>query len=185
MGSRARYRMDRVTLERGERREATWTFAGEAVAGTEQSYTVIDGNFPSRNVWEFIVRTPSARGERVEVRPRATPNLKVWAELPDRSLTFSRATLGAARGKWYCPVALADPTGERSRDVVRGDQRPLLPAWFDDVQGRMRLKQNVRTTRGTDGNTLVVLIAPDDHAAMIRLFFAMKVWVLKEAVVLA
>lgn len=185
MGSRARYRMDRITLERGERREATWTFAGEAMAGTEQSYTVVDGNFPSRNVWEFVVRTPSGRGERVEVRPRATPNLKVWAELPDRSLTFARATLGSARGKWYCPVALADPTGERSRDVIRGDQRDQLPSWFDAVQGRMRLKQNVRTTRGTDGNTLVVLVAAEDHEAMIRLFFAMKVWVLKEGITIA
>lgn len=184
MGSRTRYRMDRVTLEPGEQREATWTFAGEAVTGTEQTYTVIDGNFPSRNVWEFIVRTPGARGERVEVRPRATPALKVWAELPDRSLTFVRATRGAARGKWYCPVALADPTGERSRDLVRGDERHLLPAWFDSVQGRMRIKENVRSTRGTDGNTLVVLIGAGDHAAMIRLFFAMKVWVLKEGITL-
>jgi hypothetical protein len=146
---------------------------------------VIDGNFPSRNLWEFVVRIPKERGERVEVRPRATPNVKVWAELPDRSLTFARATRGSARGKWYCPVALADPTGRRSRDVVRGDQRQLLPAWFESVQGQMRLKENVRTTRGTDGNTLVVLIAPNDHAAMIRLFFAMKVWVLKEGFTLS
>jgi hypothetical protein len=172
--------MDRVTLEAGEQREATWTFAGEAVAGTEQSYTVIDGNFPTRNVWEFIVRTPGARGERVEVRPRATPKVKVWAELPDRSLTFVRATKGASRGKWYCPVALADPTGERSRDLVRGDERDRLPSWFESVQGRMRIKENVRTTRGTDGNSLVVLVTAGDHEGMIRLFFAMKVWVLKE-----
>ena len=185
MGSRMRYRMDRVTLEPGEQRGASWTFAGEALSGTEQSYTVVDGNFPARNVWTYVIRTPAGRGERVEVRPRATPNLKVWAELPDRSLTFMRATLGAARGKWYCPVALADPTGERSRDVVRSDERHLLPAWFESVQGRMRTKQSVRTTRGTDGNTLVVLVSAGDHEAMIRLFFAMKVWVLKEAIVLA
>lgn len=182
MGSRMRYRMDRVVLERGEQRAATWTFAGEAVTGVEQSYTVTDGNFPRQNRWEFVIRIPKGRGERVEVRPRSTPNLKVWAELPDRSLTFTPATKGGARGKWYCPVALADPTGERSRDLVRGDERHLLPSWFDSLQGRMRLKQNVRTTRGTDGNILVVLIAPDDHAAMIRLFFAMKVWVLKERI---
>jgi hypothetical protein len=44
----------------------------------------------------------------------------------------------------------------------------------------MRLKHNVRQTRGTDGNSLVVLVSSEDHAAMIRLFFAMKVWVMKE-----
>jgi hypothetical protein len=172
--------MDRVTVEEGEQRPATWTFAGEAVSGTEHSYAVIDGNFDGRNFWEFIVRVPQERSGRVEVRPRTTPGQRVWAELPDRSLTFARATLGDARGKWYCPVALADPTGERSRDVVRGDERGRLPAWFDPVQGRMRLKRNVRQTRGTDGESLVVLIPSDDHAGMIRLFFATKVWVMKE-----
>jgi len=49
----------------------------------------------------------------------------------------------------------------------------------------MRLKQNVRPTRGTDGYSLVVLVPAGDHAAMIRLFFATKVWVLKERVSLA
>jgi hypothetical protein len=180
MAPRKRYRMDRVTVEEGEQRAATWTFAGDAVSGTEHTYAVIDGNFDGRNLWEFIVRVPGNRNGRVEVRPRTTPGPKVWAELPDRSLTFTRATLGDARGKWYCPVALADPTGERSRDIVRGDQRSQLPAWFDPVQGRMRLKKNVRQTRGTDGESLVVLIPSDDHVAMIRLFFATKVWVMKE-----
>jgi hypothetical protein len=49
----------------------------------------------------------------------------------------------------------------------------------------MRLKQNVRPTRGTDGDALVVLVSAGDHAAMIRLFFATKVWVLKERVTLS
>ena len=175
-----RYRLDKVTVEPGEQRAATWTFAGEAVSGTEYSHSVIDGNFDGRNLWEFIVRVPKARNQRIEVRPRTTPGQKVWAELPDRSLTFAKATLGDARGKWYCPVALADPTGRRSRDLVRGDERSRLPKWFDTLHGRMRLKHNVRQTRGTDGDSLVVLVASEDHGAMIRLFFAMKVWVMKE-----
>ena len=49
----------------------------------------------------------------------------------------------------------------------------------------MRLKQNIRPTRGTDGQALVVLVPARDHAAMIRLFFATKVWVLKEGIRLA
>jgi hypothetical protein len=185
MASRKRYQLDLVTVEPGDSRPATWTFAGDAVSGTEQSYLVIDGNFPSRNIWDFMVRVPSTRGQRLEVRPRTTPNVKVWAELTDRSLTFARATKGAARGRWYCPVALADPTGARSRDIIRGDQRHKLPKWFDALQGRMRLKQNVRPTKGTDGESLVVLVQADDHAAMIRLFFATKVWVLKERITVA
>ena len=185
MASRKRYQLNRVTVEPHDSRPATWTFAGDAVTGVEQGYWVTDGNFPTRNTWEFMVRIPKARSQRLEVRPRTTPNVKVWAELTDRSLTFALATKGEARGRRYCPVALADPTGERSRDVVRGDERDRLPAWFDSVAGRMRLKQNVRPTRGTDGQSLVVLVAADDHAMMIRLFFATKVWVLKERISLA
>jgi hypothetical protein len=185
MAPRKRYRLDRVTVEPGEQRAATWTFGGTPVSGTEQAYTVVDGNFPSRNLWDFVVRLPKERHGRIEVRPRVTPNVQVWAELPDRSITFSRATKGEARGKWYCQVALADPTGARSRDIVRGDERGALPAWFDALRSRMRVKQNVKTTRGTDGEALVVLVSAGDHAAMIRLFFATKVWVLKERITLA
>jgi hypothetical protein len=178
--ARKPYHLEKVLVAGGERRPATWTFAGTPVAGTEQTYTVTDTNFRTQNQWEFIVRLPRSAGDRIEVRPRTTPAVKVWAELPDRSLTFMRATRGPARGKRYCQVALADVTGERSRDVVRADQRHALPRWFTPLQGRMRAKQLVRPTRGTDGESLVVLVPPDDHAFMIRLFFAMKVWVLKE-----
>lgn len=184
MARRTRYRLDRVNVEPGEKRASTWTFGGQAISGTEQTYAVRDDNFPSRNEWEFVVRTPSGRDGRVEVRPRATPNVKVWAELTDRSLTFLRATMGEARGKWYCKVALADPTGERSRDVVRRDEREELPPWFDSLKNRMRTKERVRTTKGNDGGDLVILVQPNDHETMIRLFFAMKVWVLKERIAL-
>ena len=185
MASRKRYQLDRVAVKAGESRAATWTFAGEAVSGTEQSYAVTDGNFANRNEWEFVVRVPKVKGQRLEVRPRTTPNLKVWAELTDRSLTFARATKGEARGRWYCQVALADPSGARTKDVVRGEERNDLPAWFDALRGRMRLKQNVRPTKGTDGQALVVLVTAADYRAMIRLFFAMKVWILKERISLA
>jgi hypothetical protein len=172
--------LEKVTVTAGEQRPSTWTFGGKAMAGLEQTYTVRDANFTSRNEWEFIIRWPRERDGRIEVRPRSSPNVKVWAELPDRSLTFSRATIGAARGKWYCQVALADPTGLRSRSVVRGDERQLLPSWFQQLRGRMREKARVRSTKGTDRQALVVLVPANDHAAMIRLFFATKVWILKE-----
>jgi hypothetical protein len=184
MTPRSRYELDRVIVEPGEERASSWTFAGKPVTGVEQTYAVRDENFRSRNEWEFIIRTPRARGERIEVRPRTTPNVRAWAELPDRSLTFARASKGAARGKWYCQVALADPTGEKSRAIVRADQRDKLPRWFDGLRGRMRRKETVKPTRGTDGQSLVVLVPADDHVSMIRLFFATKVWILKERIAL-
>jgi hypothetical protein len=184
MAPRGRYQLDKVMVEPGQERAASWTFGGQLMSGVEQTYTVRDTNYPARNEWEFIVRIPRDRAERIEVRPRTTPNVKAWAELPDRSLTFSRATKGPARGKWYCPVALADPTGRKSRDIVRGDERSLLPRWFDALKGRMRVKEKVKSTRGTDDQSLVILVPAADYAGMIRLFFATKVWILKERFVL-
>jgi hypothetical protein len=177
---RKTYSLEKVLVAGGERRAATWTFGGSPVSGVEQTYTVTDTNFLTNNQWEFIVRLPRTSGDRIEVRPRTTPAVKVWAELPDRSLTFMRATRGAARGKRYCQVALADVTGERSRSVVRADQRDSLPRWFGPLRTRMRTKHVVKPTRGTDGDSLVVLVTADDYASMIRLFFATKVWILKE-----
>jgi hypothetical protein len=44
----------------------------------------------------------------------------------------------------------------------------------------MRSKQSVRRTRGTDGDSLVVVVDPGDHQQMVALFLAAKAWVLKE-----
>lgn len=182
MRTRTRYRLGRVDVTSSEARPASWTFAGTPVRGTEHAYVVVDRNLKSKNEWEFLVRVPEVRGGRVEVRPRRTPNVKVWAELPDRSLTFMPATKGAARGKWYCPVALADVAGERSRTIVRANERAMLPHWFKDLAGSLRKKEVVKTTRGTDGESLVALVKAGDYEAMVRLFFATKVWVLREGV---
>lgn len=180
MPRRPKYQLDKVTVDAGEMRPASWTFGGAAQQGTEQTFVVTDGNFSARNQWEFMIRLPKKQRERIEVRPRTTPNVKVWAELPDRSITFMRASLGAARGKRYCQVALADPSGNRSRVIVRAGQRNELPAWFQQLRGRMRAKETVNRTRGTDARALVLLVNEGDYPAMIRIFFALKVWVLKE-----
>lgn len=174
------YKLDRVLVVKGEANAAQWTFAGNGVSGTEQWYAVTDTNFRDKNTWWFVVRIPYDARERLEVRPRTTPKVKAWEELTDRSLTFMKATMPAARGKRYCQVALADASGEKSKNVVRADERGQLPRWFDQMAHRFRAKEAVRSTKGTDGRLLVALVPADDHALMIRLFFAMKVWVLKE-----
>lgn len=185
MAKRTRYKLERVEVFPVDARPASWTFAGSPMRGTEHAYLVNDGNLDgTRQQWEFIVRVPEERNGRIEVRPRTVPNVRAWAELPDRSLTFMPATRGPARGRWYCQVALADAQGEKSKSVVRADQRGQLPHWFREVESQLRRKETVKPTRGTDGNALVALVPAGDHAAMIRLFFATKVWVLSEKVVL-
>lgn len=172
-----RYRIDRVAVQRTGSRPAAWTFAREPVSGTEYAYEVTDGNFRSRNEWGFVVRVPKSAAERIEVRPLKTPNIAAWAGLDRRSLTFKRATRQNYRGYVYCPVALADPTGEKSRTLVT-DKRDL-PPWFRQLESRTHRKTTVASTRGTDGESLVLHCLPADHEFMIRAFFATKVWVLK------
>ena len=128
-------------------------------------YAVTDTNFPDKNAWQFVVRIPSAAAERLEVRPRTTPKVKVWEELTDRSLTFMKATMPAARGKRYCQVALADASGEKSKDVVRSDERSQLPRWFDQLAHRLRAKEAVRSTKGTDGRLLVDAVRTRDPSS--------------------
>lgn len=179
-----RYHVEKIAVSRAGERPALWTFAGETVRGIEFTYVVTDHNFTSRNGWEFLVRVPDEPDERIEVRPRSVPSLAPWAGLERRSLTFTRARRANYRGWHYCQIALADPTRARTKDVIRGDERRNLPPWFADFEGHLRQKDTVRTTAGSDGDQLVALVRRDDHAAMITLFFATKVWVLKEAVVL-
>lgn len=179
-----RYRLDKLDVSLADERPATWDFAREPVSGTQYLYTVRDGNFPARNAWDFAVKVPKAPNGRIEVRPANTPPGKAWAGLQRRSLTFTRATKGSYKGWHYCQIALADPTGERTKHVTRKDERHDLPPWFQDLGNRIREKSTVRATKGHDGNQLVCTVRPDDHATMIGLFFATKVWVLKESVVL-
>ena len=168
-----------MTVEPIDSRPARWTFARKPVAGTEYTYAVADGNFKRRGEWEFVVRVPTNRDERVEVRPLKVPNVAAWAGLERRSLTFNRANRHGYRGLLYCPVALADPTGEKSRTVI--SDKDELPPWFQQLQGRLRKKATIATTRGTDAESFVLYCEPADHTFMIQAFFASKVWVLRDA----
>lgn len=173
-----RYRTDNVAVELIGSRPATWTFARKPVAGVEYSYAVADANFKGRNEWEFVVRVPKNRAERVEVRPLKVPNVAAWAGLERRSLTFNRANRQGYRGLLYCPVALADPTGQKSRTIV--SDKAALPHWFGQLHARLRKKATVASTRGTDAESLVLYCEPADHTYMIQAFFASKVWVLRD-----
>jgi hypothetical protein len=60
------------------------------------------------------------------------------------------------------------------------DEKKKLPYRLKTLNGRMRSKESVRHTRGTDSDSLVIVVDPDDHQQMVALFLAAKAWVLKE-----
>jgi hypothetical protein len=176
-----RYRLERVDAELKTERRSQWRIRDDPpVAGIEYIYNVTDNNYGQRNSWEFLVRVPDARGGSVEVRPSVVPNVRVWAGLDRRALMFERVTLGRHKGACYCKVALADSSGKRTRLIAKVDEKDRLPYWFRSVRARMRSKEAIRHTRGTDSDSLVVTVPADDHEQMIALFLAAKAWVLKE-----
>jgi hypothetical protein len=176
---RRRYSLEKLQVVPTDSQETSWPLMREPVSGIEHTYAVMDGNEPRHNEWRFTVRVPADRTKYIEVRPSYHPNLKAWAELQDRSLLFARCTLGRYRGLYYCQFTLADPTGEKTRRRVRPEDRDRLD-WLGIPPSIVKLKKNVRQTRGTDGDALVIIVRPLDYAMMIKLFFATKVWVLKE-----
>jgi hypothetical protein len=175
----ATYRLDRVEVEPAGSARSMWTFAGKAVKGIEHQYDVTDRNQRGKNLWRFVVRVPRERDGRIEVRPTVTPRDSKVAGLDRRSITFMRATRPGYTGFRYCPLALADPRGEATRVIAHGREKRRLPPWLRKLGRRLKEKDTVRPTRGTDGDMLIVLVRPDDHQFMIAMFMATKAWVLK------
>ena len=176
-----RYRLEHVIAELKTERRSRWKIReNPLVPGTEYTYSVTDKNFSQRNSWEFVVRVPRARGESIEVRPTVVPDVRVWAGLDRRAIMFEQVRKGRSRGDCYCKVALADSKGERTRLIARVDEKKRLPYWFGPLRSRMRSKEAIRHTRGTDSDSLVIIVPADNHQEMIALFLAAKAWVLKE-----
>src|ERR1044071_8408540 len=148
---KGRYRLEHVKVELKADRTARWKIREEPVVrGTEYLYEVTDSNYTQRNQWEFLVRVPKKKGVSIEVRPSLVPDVKVWGGLDRRAMMFERVRRGRNSGDCYCKVALADPAGERTRLIARVDEKKKLPYWLKTLNGRMRSKESVRHTRGTD-----------------------------------
>lgn len=184
MAKRRRYDIGKVEVWERDQRESIWEWRQEgkrrAVRGIDCIYDVKDQNFTGRNQWSFIVQVPDDRKDSIIVKPEVVPTKKVWSELHRRSVTFVRGTKTLYKGKRYCKVFLSDPSGVKNRIGVYSSDRDDLPKWFKALRGRFRKKDIVTTTRGHDENALVLIVSPDDHEMMIRIFFAMRVWVLEE-----
>jgi hypothetical protein len=181
MGKRKKYSINAIDVSLNGTMRASWRYAGQTVHGDDYLYSVRDSNFGSLNYWIVAVRVPKRGVGDVVVQPRQPPGKRVWAGLERRSLVFVRATRLPYRNHRYCKVSLADPTGERTKHTVSRGGRTTLPLWLKGYRSRMRLKSTVAITRGHDGNAQVVIVNPEDYASMIKLYFALKVWVMQEA----
>ncbi len=183
MGRRKRYDPRRVAISKERELRSAWVSpGGSAVVGTAHLYDVTDRNFDRLNRWVFSVRVPKAPRDRVIVSPLIAPGKIRWAGIERRSVVFVPARRGPYRGWLYCKLNVADPSGERTKIGISRGEKDALPAWFDRFQSHTRLKETVTTTRGTDRRAQVAVVRREAHETMIRLFFALKVWVLHESI---
>lgn len=154
---------------------------GRSVSGTVFTYRVVDGNFDRLNEWEFMVQVPRSEADSIIVRPRAVPNDRSWAGLDRVSVLFAKADRANYRDSHYCKVFVAgrDSANKIKKRLVRANERAEQPSWIRDLPA-LRGKDTVASSKGTDLGALVAVAKSDDHRQMIRLFFATKVWPLKE-----
>jgi len=140
---------------------------------------VKDMKVSSLNDWKFAVRVPPKANQPIVVQPTAVPGKKVGAGVERRSVSWQPATINPHKRQVYCKVFLADPSKERNKVGVRRGQRKKLPSWIKKFKYRLRLKSSV-TPSTWDANAQVLLVHKGNHVQMIRMFFALRVWVLSE-----
>lgn len=181
-----KYSFDKIEIELMKYAVASWTMGKRPVRGREHVYDVIDRNFPRQNRWQFVVRVPydRCRDRSVQVQPLGDPPQLAWAGLEWRSIAFLPADKDPHQGKVYCKIFLQDPKGKKTKVGTHKGQRDLFPRWMAPLRHRMRLKSTVKKTKGSDGESQVILLQPDDHRRMIFVFFATKIWVQKDGVVI-
>jgi hypothetical protein len=177
------YKPSKLNVELKEQNSAKWKY-GRVIKGTEYFYEAKDANFTSLNQWTFRVQVPGDAYGDIIVQPVKTPTKNVWAGLERRSIVFTRATKEGYKSLVYCKANFADPAGQKNKIGTRRGDRTDFPKWFDKFFWRMRLKNTVTTTRANDYNAQVIFAERENHPLMIKIFFALKVWVMEEGFIL-
>jgi len=177
MGATPKFTPDRIIVSPSRiDRKACWEFRGRVSRGTMHHYVVLDANLPTSVNWWFLVHVPAGlrKGEYVLLQAIDYPRLRAWTPVARTVINFAKATMPKYRGMLYAKIRLADPHGVGKYEGVFWKHRDALPPYLKGFT--LRRKRQVATTRGMDGDSLVAVVPRDDHAQMIRLFYATKVW---------
>jgi hypothetical protein len=180
MASRQTLDVSRIVVVPGRiDQRAYWEFRKQMFRGTIYHYAAMDANLPSRVPWWFTVNVPKTikKGGYVLLQALDYPRMEAWAPIPRTVINFAKATMTAYRGMLYAKIRLADPMSAQKYENTKWGHRKALPAYFGPFT--LRPKRKVATSRASDGDTLVAAMRRDDHAQMVRLFFATKVWPLR------
>jgi hypothetical protein len=163
-------------------RDSQWKFQKKRFTGTVYQYAVEDRNFRPAHKWNFQVNVPDKfiKGAYIVVRPTQHPQTAYWAGFERQTINFASATLGRYKGKGlvYVKINIADVSGEKNKVGVSKGKRASLPEYIRKFP--LRLKKTVASTKGRDGNYQVAIAKRDGIPTLIRLFFALRVWVMYE-----
>ncbi len=171
------FKSEFVDVEFENLRKAVWQFNSRKVTGHDFTYEVVDRNYVQRNQWTFSVRVPKSLKGSIGVQPAFVPNRKIWAGLDRRSLQLPTADIGRYRQKRYAKLAIADVNEEKNR-VILNEEIDRLPKWLKGFKPIP--KRKVARTKANDGGSLVSIFDPKNHRDMIRLFLALKPWILDD-----
>jgi hypothetical protein len=177
MAVKRRFDVDRIVISPGRVDEDSfWEFGGNVFRGTVYHYVALDANGKLPRPWWFVLHVPSdwRKGAYVLLQALDYPRTRAWTPVGRTAINFAKATMPKFRGMLYAKVRLADPMGSQKYENVAWAQREVLPGYF--AAFNLRPKRRVATTRGSDGESLVAVMSRDDHAQMIRLYFATKAW---------
>ena len=167
-----------INLIKGNVRDS-WTQGGKSVSGFVMKYGVVDAHFDRLNEWVFDVQIPNDDKFGFIVRPTTAPGKKIWADITRRSIIFNIANRKGVKDKLYCKISLADPSKEKTKLVLRMDEKELLTYWFKHLRG-LTTKDKIATTKGSEGKTMVYSVRAGSYEKMIQIFFASKIWVLEK-----
>jgi hypothetical protein len=181
MGAIAHSDLSRIVVSRGRvDPNAHWEFGTRIFHGAVHHYAALDANAPLPVPWWFILNVPRVlrKGGYVLLQAIDYPRTEAWTPVARTVINFAKATMQGYRGMLYAKIRLADPMGAQKYENVTWELRGALPPYLSEFT--LRAKRKVATTRGSDGDSLVAVIPRDDHAQMIRLFFATKAWPLDQ-----
>jgi hypothetical protein len=170
--------VDRLSIRLESESPGTWRWHKGTVRGTIKEFSVVDANYGRHIRCKFQVRVPRGKGDYVTVVPSGVPALKAMAGMDRRSASFARCHRQLYLGKAYHPIAVCSPSlAKNFRRMSRGS-RGLLPRWLRGFT--IRLKKTVTHADGNDRNQQVVVVRREDWRKMIWVYFAEKIWPVRE-----
>jgi hypothetical protein len=156
-------------------------FQGNKASGTSYYYQAIDGNLKTRNKWEFEINVPEDKYQSIKIIPIKVPYGILFPGLKRKAIMFERAEKYPYEGKVYCKTNVSCIiNGKLKRRLVASYNIDILPYWFRFPLKDRKTKSRICNSKSKEGSHPVKVFSPDDHENMIKIYFILRIWPLRE-----